>query len=146
MYVYAHADSIAAESYHLGLVCVCERDILVFFCSLQAFDTVLPCAQAMTLSSVCHICLRGAGRQFTETALGFSMTILNAVIDLVSFSEILYSIYPPLFVALVVYSIGGTGVTLFLGRKLVGLNFQQEAQEANFRCASTPGSQLRAQN
>ena len=63
------------------------------------------------------------------------MTILNAVIDLVSFSEILYSIYPPLFVALVVYSIGGTGVTLFLGRKLVGLNFQQEAQEANFRCA-----------
>ena len=63
------------------------------------------------------------------------MTILNAVIDLVSFSEILYSIYPPLFVALVVYSIGGTGATLFLGRKLVGLNFQQEAQEANFRCA-----------
>ncbi|KAK9830575.1 hypothetical protein WJX81_000349 [Elliptochloris bilobata] len=72
-------------------------------------------------------------RQFTETALGFSMTVLNAVIDLVSFSEILYSIYPPLFAALLVYSIGGTGATLFLGRKLVGLNFQQEAQEANFR-------------
>ena len=66
------------------------------------------------------------------------MTLLNAVIDLVSFSEILYSIYPPLFAALVVYSIGGTGATLFLGRKLVGLNFQQEAQEANFRCASIP--------
>ena len=32
-----------------------------------------------------------------------------------------------------VYSLGGTGVSLFLGRKLVGLNFQQEAQEANFR-------------
>ena len=83
-------------------------------------------------------------RQFTETALGFSMTILNAVIDLVSFSEILYSIYPPLFVALVVYSIGGTGVTLFLGRKLVGLNFQQEAQEANFRCAPNRHSLLPA--
>jgi ABC-type uncharacterized transport system fused permease/ATPase subunit len=32
-----------------------------------------------------------------------------------------------------VYSLGGTGASLFLGRKLVGLNFQQEAQEANFR-------------
>ena len=54
--------------------------------------------------------------------------------DLISFSGILYSIYPPLFLALLVYSIGGTGTSLFLGRKLVGLNFQQEAQEANFRC------------
>ena len=62
------------------------------------------------------------------------MTLLNATIDLISFSGILYSIYPPLFVALVVYSVGGTGVSLFLGRKLVGLNFTQEAQEANFRC------------
>ena len=57
-----------------------------------------------------------------------------AGVDLISFSGILYSIYPPLFLALLVYSIGGTGTSLFLGRKLVGLNFQQEAQEANFRC------------
>ena len=62
------------------------------------------------------------------------MTILNAVIDLVSFSEILYTIYPPLFVVLVVYSVGGTAISLKLGQKLVGLNFQQEAQEANYRC------------
>ena len=75
-----------------------------------------------------------ARRQFTDTALGLSMTVLNACIDLISFSGILYSIYPPLFVALIVYSVGGTGASLFLGRKLVGLNFQQEAQEANFRC------------
>ena len=61
------------------------------------------------------------------------MTILNAVIDLVSFSEILYTIYPPLFVVLVVYSVGGTAISLKLGQKLVGLNFQQEAQEANYR-------------
>ncbi len=72
-------------------------------------------------------------RQFTDTALNVSMTILNSIIDLISFSEILYSIYPPLFVALLVYSIGGTGISIALGRKLVGLNFQQEAQEANFR-------------
>ena len=60
-----------------------------------------------------------------------------AGVDLISFSGILYSIYPPLFLALLVYSIGGTGTSLFLGRKLVGLNFQQEAQEANFRLAPT---------
>ncbi len=76
----------------------------------------------------------GTRRQFTETALGLSMTLLNAGIDLISFSGILYSIYPPLFAALLVYSIGGTGASLYLGRSLVGLNFQQEAQEANFRC------------
>ena len=50
-----------------------------------------------------------------------------------SFSGILFTIYPPLFVALLVYSIGGTAISLRLGRPLVGLNFQQEAQEANFR-------------
>lgn len=77
----------------------------------------------------------GVRRQFTDTALALSLTILNAIIDMVSFSEILYTIYPPLFVALIVYSVGGTGISLLLGKKLVGLNFQQEAQEANFRYA-----------
>ncbi|KAK9808588.1 hypothetical protein WJX72_000137 [[Myrmecia] bisecta] len=72
-------------------------------------------------------------RTFTDTALGFSMTILNAVVDLVSFSGILYTIYPPLFLALLIYSVGGTGISLYLGRPLIGLNFQQEAQEANYR-------------
>ena len=48
---------------------------------------------------------------------------------------ILYSIYPPLFGALVVYSLGGTALSVYIGRPLVGLNFQQEAQEANFRWA-----------
>ena len=72
-------------------------------------------------------------RNFTETALGLSTTILQSLIDLVSFSGILYTIYPPLFAALLIYSIGGTTISLYLGRDLVGFNFQQEAQEANFR-------------
>ena len=49
---------------------------------------------------------------------------------------ILYGIYPPLFAALLVYSLGGTALSVAIGRPLVGLNFQQEAQEANFRCDS----------
>ena len=76
---------------------------------------------------------RPRGRQFTESALSLSQTLLNAAIDLVSFSGILYTIYPPLFVVLVVYSVGGTAISLRLGRPLVSLNFQQEAQEANLR-------------
>lgn len=70
---------------------------------------------------------------FTGTALAFSLTLFNAAVDLVSFSNILYGIYPPLFVVLLVYSIGGTVISVFLGRGLVTLNFLQEKKEADFR-------------
>ena len=50
---------------------------------------------------------------------------------------ILFGIYPPLFVALAIYSVGGTVVSIYLGRPLVGLNFNQEAREADFRWART---------
>ena len=72
-------------------------------------------------------------RNFTDTTLNFTVTLLNAAVDLISFSGILFSIYPPLFAALVIYSVGGTAASLAIGRPLVGLNFAQEAAEANFR-------------
>ncbi|KAA6420322.1 MAG: abc transporter family [Trebouxia sp. A1-2] len=72
-------------------------------------------------------------RSFYQVQAGNLVDNPDQLIDLVSFSEILYTIYPPLFVVLVVYSVGGTGISIKLGQKLVGLNFQQEAQEANFR-------------
>ncbi|XP_077251029.1 ABC transporter family protein [Tasmannia lanceolata] len=70
---------------------------------------------------------------FTGTALSFSLTLFNAAIDLISFSNILYGIYPPLFVVLLVYSLGGTAISVYLGRGLVTLNFMQEKKEADFR-------------
>ncbi|XP_034679513.1 ABC transporter D family member 2, chloroplastic [Vitis riparia] len=70
---------------------------------------------------------------FTGTALSFSLAFFNAAVDLISFSNILYGIYPPLFVVLLVYSIGGTAISVFLGRGLVNLNFLQEKKEADFR-------------
>ncbi|KAF1866947.1 hypothetical protein Lal_00018333 [Lupinus albus] len=70
---------------------------------------------------------------FTGTALSFSLTFFNAAVDLISFSNILYGIYPPLFIVLLVYSIGGTAISVFLGRGLVNLNFLQEKKEADFR-------------
>ncbi|KAL2644635.1 hypothetical protein R1flu_012222 [Riccia fluitans] len=70
---------------------------------------------------------------FTATSLVFALAIFNAVIDLISFSGILYGIYPPLFGVLIVYSIGGTALSVALGKGLVGLNFMQEKREADFR-------------
>ncbi|KAK9699543.1 hypothetical protein RND81_08G180300 [Saponaria officinalis] len=70
---------------------------------------------------------------FTGTALSFSLTLFNAAIDLISFSNILFGIYPPLFIVLLVYSIGGTIISVFLGKGLVTLNFLQEKKEADFR-------------
>lgn len=55
-------------------------------------------------------------RQFTATALAFVLTLLNAGIDLISFSEILFSIYPPLFIALIIYSVGGTYLSILIGK------------------------------
>ncbi|XP_043702229.1 ABC transporter D family member 2, chloroplastic [Telopea speciosissima] len=70
---------------------------------------------------------------FTGTALSFSLAFFNAAVDLISFSNILYGIYPPLFVVLIVYSFGGTAISVYLGRGLVTLNFFQEKKEADFR-------------
>ncbi|WOL02116.1 ABC transporter D family member 2, chloroplastic [Canna indica] len=70
---------------------------------------------------------------FTGTALSFSLTLFNAAIDLISFSNILFGIYPPLFGVLIVYSLGGTAISVLLGKGLVTLNFMQEKKEADFR-------------
>ncbi|VFQ58768.1 unnamed protein product [Cuscuta campestris] len=70
---------------------------------------------------------------FTGTSLSFSLTLFNAAVDLISFSNILYGIYPPLFLVLLAYSIGGTSISIFIGRGLVTLNFLQEKKEADFR-------------
>lgn len=70
---------------------------------------------------------------FTGTALSFALALFNATIDLISFSGILYGIYPPLFIVLIVYSIGGTAISVAVGKDLVNLNFLQEKKEADFR-------------
>lgn len=70
---------------------------------------------------------------FSGSALGFALALFNATINLISFSGILYGIYPPLFFVLLIYSIGGTAISVILGKNLVGLNFMQEKKEADFR-------------
>ena len=72
-------------------------------------------------------------RSFTVTSLGFLLVILISLIDLISFTGILWSISIPLTVVLVGYSILGTVVTVLFGRRLIGLNFNQLRREADFR-------------
>ena len=72
-------------------------------------------------------------KSFTSFSLQLFLTIVTSIIDLVSFSLILYSIYPQLFVAIVAYSLFGTVTTAWLGKDLVRLNYDQLSKEANFR-------------
>jgi len=72
-------------------------------------------------------------KSFTVTSLGFLLVILSSLIDMISFTGILWSISIPLTVVLVGYSILGTVVTVLFGRRLIGLNFNQLRREADFR-------------
>lgn len=72
-------------------------------------------------------------RSFTNFSLQLFLTILTSVIDLVSFSAILYSIQPQLFGAITLYALFGTLTTTWIGKRLVGLNYQKLQKEADFR-------------
>ncbi|GAX28950.1 hypothetical protein FisN_20Lh275 [Fistulifera solaris] len=72
-------------------------------------------------------------KSFTSYSLQLVITIITSLIDLVSFSLILWGIYPQLFVAIIAYATFGTVVTTFLGRPLVHLNFKQLQREADLR-------------
>jgi ABC-type uncharacterized transport system fused permease/ATPase subunit len=53
---------------------------------------------------------------FTASSLSLAFTFLTSAVDLVSFSGILFTIYPPLFIALSVYAVGGTVTAFYIGR------------------------------
>lgn len=87
-------------------------------------------------------------RLFTDAALSLSLGLLNSVVTLVSFVGILWAVSGPISFALggsnwtipgyMVwfaggYAVVGSLITHWIGRPLIGLNFQQEQYEANFR-------------
>lgn len=75
-------------------------------------------------------------RSFTSFSLELIITVLTAIIDLFSFSAILYSIQPQLFGVIILYAAFGTVTTTVLGQKLVALNFERLFREADFRYVS----------
>ncbi|MES3002603.1 MAG: ABC transporter ATP-binding protein/permease [Pseudomonadota bacterium] len=85
---------------------------------------------------------------FTDYSLRLTMGLLNAVVTLVSFIGILWSLsgnftfdaggntyvlHGFMVWAALAYCIAGSFITHFIGRKQIGLNFQQQRLEANFR-------------
>jgi putative ATP-binding cassette transporter len=72
-------------------------------------------------------------RTFTRTSLAFLLIILGSLMDLVSFSGILWSKSTLLVGVVLGYSLIGTTLTVLIGRRLVRLNFNQLRYEADFR-------------
>jgi putative ATP-binding cassette transporter len=72
-------------------------------------------------------------RAFTTTTLSFTLIFLNALLAVVSFSGVLWTISPLLFGVAVGYAALGTVLTILLGRPLVWLNYAQSGLEADFR-------------
>src|SRR6516225_5345750 len=72
-------------------------------------------------------------RTFTATTLSFTLMFMNGALAVLSFSGVLWAISPLLFGVAVGYATLGTLATIYLGRPLIGLNYRQSDQEANFR-------------
>jgi vitamin B12/bleomycin/antimicrobial peptide transport system ATP-binding/permease protein len=72
-------------------------------------------------------------RQLTTTTLSFVLMMLNATLTVISFSGVLWNISPRLFLVAVVYALGGSLLTIWLGRPLIRLNYRQSDFEADFR-------------
>ncbi len=71
---------------------------------------------------------------FTQRSLYFLLIFIGALLQLMAFSGVLWSISTDLVYFLIVYAIVGTAVTLLVfGKVLIGLNFYQLKREANFR-------------
>jgi putative ATP-binding cassette transporter len=72
-------------------------------------------------------------RTFATTTLSFTLMFLNGALAVLSFSGVLWTISPLLFGVAVGYATLGTLAAIYLGRPLVGLNYRQSDQEADFR-------------
>lgn len=70
---------------------------------------------------------------FTRGALSYLLDIVDSIITFVAFIGILWSISTPLVIVTLVYSLFGTIVTVWFGKRLIGLNFNQLRREADFR-------------
>ncbi|MCC3586758.1 ABC transporter ATP-binding protein/permease [Microcoleus sp. PH2017_30_WIL_O_A] len=72
-------------------------------------------------------------KSFTRTSLTFMLALLSSIVNIISFTGILWSISKQLSIFLIVYAMLGTTASLIFGQKLVPLNFAQLKKEANFR-------------
>ena len=74
-------------------------------------------------------------RSFTTGVLGYLLTLINSGVTLCAFTGVLYTISWKLPVTVLIYAGTGTCLSILIGKRLVGLHFQQFQKEANFRYA-----------
>lgn len=74
-------------------------------------------------------------RSFTTGVLGYLLTLINSGVTLFAFLGVLFTISWKLPVVLLLYAVAGTGISILIGRRLVGMFFQQYQKEADFRYA-----------
>ena len=72
-------------------------------------------------------------KAFTTTTLSFMLLIINGTMTAISFSAVLWRIRPFLFCAAVIYALCGSLITVWIGRRMIRLNYNQLDMEANFR-------------
>jgi putative ATP-binding cassette transporter len=72
-------------------------------------------------------------RSLTSTTLSFVLMFLNASFTVVAFSGVMWTISPLLFLVAVAYAALGSFLTIYLGKPLIRLNYDQLDKEANFR-------------
>lgn len=72
-------------------------------------------------------------RNFTTSSLSFLLITLNSTVTLAGFMGILWTISGSLVALLFLYAVAGTGISILIGKKLVGLHFAQYKKEADFR-------------
>lgn len=70
---------------------------------------------------------------FTVTTLSYIIMLFSSTLTVVTFSGVLWSISPLLFVVAVLYAACGSYMTIVLGRPLIGLNYERLDKEASFR-------------
>ena len=72
-------------------------------------------------------------KSFTTGVLGYLLTAINSVVTLCAFLGVLWMISWELPVGLFVFATLGTGLSILIGKRLVGLHFKQYQKEADFR-------------
>ncbi len=72
-------------------------------------------------------------RNFTVSSLSFLLIALNATVTVVAFIGVLWAISGTLVGVLLLYALAGTGLSILIGRRLIGLNYSQYQKEADFR-------------
>lgn len=74
---------------------------------------------------------------FCNSSVGLFVSVLDAVVNITTFTGVLWAISPTLSFTVVAYSVVGCAVSLWIGVKLAGLNFVHAGSEADLRLTVT---------